>query len=113
MSFSPATDVDRNATPRRRRAAAGTAVAALAAAMLGLGLVGPGAAQADTATTASTASVTPSTASAASASTAGTVGTTWGDETANGLATAGSQTYQADQDPGSLYTIENAIGARA
>ena len=43
----------------------------------------------------------------------GPVGTTWGDATANAAATAGSQGYQAGQDPGSLYTIENAIGARA
>ncbi len=41
------------------------------------------------------------------------VGTIWGDNTADAAATAGAGTYQAERDPGSLYSIENAIGARA
>ena len=104
MFFSPATDTDRKATHRPWRAA-GARAAAVSLAVLGLGLVGPGLAHADTA--ADPASVSPS------SPTNGTVGTTWGDNTANDLAMAGSQTYQPEQDPGSLYTIENAIGARA
>jgi serine protease AprX len=86
--------------------AAAASVAALASAVFGLGLIGPDAAHADTSTTASADT-------APAVQPAGTVGTTWGDATANNVATGGSQTYQADLDPGSLYTIETAIGARA
>ena len=41
------------------------------------------------------------------------IGTTWVDATANAAAVSGSQGYRAGQDPDSLYTVDNAIGARA
>ena len=37
----------------------------------------------------------------------------WGDALANALSLTNNGTYSAAQDPGSLYTIENAIGARS
>lgn len=36
----------------------------------------------------------------------------WGDQAADATSTTSNGTYSAAQDPGSLYTIENAIGAR-
>jgi serine protease AprX len=105
MFLLPATVVDEVAPRRSRRVTACASVTALASALLGLGLLGPDAAHA--------ATTTESLSAATASQPAGTVGTTWGDPTANDLATGGSQTYQAALDPGSLYTIENAIGARA
>ena len=103
------TDRSRSKQPTgslRGRVVGGLTVAALAAATV----VGAAPAAADpltgtdATTTLSTASVT---------SHQRLVGTIWGDNTADAAATAGAGTYRAERDPGSLYSIENAIGARA
>jgi serine protease AprX len=45
--------------------------------------------------------------------TSGFSGGQWGDPSADKLSKDGSGNYAAQQDPGSLFTIENAIGVRA
>ena len=39
-------------------------------------------------------------------------GAKWGDRTADAVSKSANGTYQAAQDPGSLFTVEKAIGAR-
>jgi serine protease AprX len=95
-----------------RRLVGGLAAAALAVGgVVATGVVGAGPAGADSLSTALT-STTTTLANTVSA-TGQLIGTTWGDNAADTTATAGSAGYQADQDPGSLYSIENAIGARS
>jgi serine protease AprX len=87
-------------------------VAALAGVLAAGALAGPAAAD----STATTAGAISTAAAPTSTSTRGPIGTTWGDSLANSLASGGSGSssgYRAERDPGSLYSIETAIGARA
>ncbi len=95
---------------RRGRPATGRALALGLVASTAVALLSAPAATA--ATTADTTAATAAPATSASAR-SGPVGTLWGDTLANAAALTGNRGYRAAQDPGSLYTVENAIGARA
>ena len=103
----PCRQVARSTWKRRLTGAGGVLVLGVASATVAAIVAAP-AAGADT-----SATTTASTTATSAANSAGPIGTLWGDSLANASAVAGNQGYRAAQDPGSLYTVENAIGARA